>query len=278
LLDIGGHRFGFPGLEPPSQKGRLAAFGRLIKKEYFVLEAFSPSFDDGVLQRMHFPKEIISLEALKDFAKMIAQVIDFRSRFTATHSSGVAAVALELSSLAGFSERECKHMEIAGFLHDLGKLAVPNSILEKNGALNEEETCFVRKHTYYTYTILSRIQGLEHIASWAAYHHERQDGNGYPFHVKGRDFSKLARIMAVADIVTALTEDRPYRLGMREEKVIGILSSMTESGGIDKDIVKLAKENFYRINDVRIKAQQEAREEYEDFHGAGMLDYSGIAV
>ena len=244
----------------------FTALNRLAKKEYFVLESFYPSFSRGMLKKMRFPQEVITLEALKDFAKIIAQVIDFRSRFTATHSSGVAAVALELSMISEFSERECKQMEIAGFLHDLGKLAVPNGILEKNGALDETEISFIRKHPYHTYNILSKIQGLEHIAAWAAYHHERQDGNGYPFHVKGRDFPRLARIMTVADILTALTEDRPYRLGMSEEMVLDVLADMAESGGIDKNIVELAKKNFSRINEKRIKAQKEARKEYDNFH------------
>ncbi|MCL2068062.1 MAG: HD domain-containing protein [Treponema sp.] len=244
----------------------FAAFERLVNLEYVWVDTFSKSFDTIMLRKVRFSKEILDLEMFKSFAKVIAQIIDFKSRFTATHSSGVAAVARELCVISGFSERECRLMEIAGLLHDLGKLSVSNGILEKNGRLTEEEFNVIRKHTYYTYAILSRVTGMEHIAEWAAYHHERQDGNGYPFHVKGEDFSKLARIMAVADVITALTEDRPYRPGMNLKNAAETLVAMSENGGIDRNIVDMAINNFSCINDVRLKSQQEALKEYNNFH------------
>ena len=254
------------------------AFIRASKLEYVWVEAFSSSLNAVMLKRVRFPKEIIDLETLRSFAKVIAQIIDFRSRFTATHSRGVAAVAQELTAISGFSERECKLMEIAGLLHDLGKLAVPNSILEKKGKLDDEEFFSIKAHTYYTFAILSKINGMENIAAWAAYHHERQDGTGYPFHVKGENFSKFARIMVVADVVTALTEDRPYRAGMGMEKASEVLSSMVDNGGIDKNIVDLANKNFFRINDVRIKAQEEAQNEYEAFHSTCERSFANAAL
>ena len=244
----------------------LMAFSRLTTLEYFWVEAFSPGFSAGILQKALVSKNITGIETLRDFARVIAQIIDFRSRFTATHSSGVAAVAMELAAISGFSENECKLIEIAGFLHDLGKLSVSNDILEKNGTLNDAEYNSIRKHPYYTYAVLKRINSLGDIAGWAAYHHERQDGDGYPFHVKGEDFLKPARIMAVADILTALTEDRPYRQGMCREQTAKILVNMAESGAIDMSIVEMANKNFLRINDTRTKAQQEARNEYVLFH------------
>jgi len=244
----------------------LTAFNQISKMEYFWIEACSIKTDNVLPERIQFHKKVIDLKTLRDLAKVISQIVDFRSRFTSSHSSGVAAVALEIATISGFSQRECKLIEIAGFLHDLGKLAVSNTILEKNGKLNHEEFNEMRKHTYYTYSVLRKIKGFENIASWAAYHHERIDGNGYPFHVKGEDFSKLARVMAVADIVTAITEDRPYRVGMECEKAIEILSDMVKNGGIDDGIVELVKNNFSRINDVRIKAQQEATQEYNNFY------------
>jgi HD-GYP domain-containing protein (c-di-GMP phosphodiesterase class II) len=243
----------------------LAAFSRLDHIEAFWIEALAPSLDVMMSKNVYFSKEIIGLGTLRQFAKIFAHLIDFRSRFTATHSSGVAAVASELAIIDGFSAHECQLMEIAGFLHDLGKLTVPSTILEKNGALDAAEVHCIKKHTYYTYAVLSKITGLEHIATWAAYHHERLSGNGYPFHVKDEDFSKLARIMAVADVMTALTEDRPYRLGMKREKAVKTLLAMAESGGLDKNIVELANKHFSRINEVRISAQLKAQKEYKAF-------------
>ena len=243
----------------------FSALGRLTKQECFWFEVFLPSSDTSVLKSTLFSKRIIGLDILQNFAKLIARIIDFKSRFTVTHSSGVAAVARELSALLGFSERECKLMEIAGLLHDLGKLAVPNEILEKNGKLSSEEFNVIKKHTFYTYDILSKITGMEEIAAWAAYHHERQDGNGYPFHVKGEHFSKLARVMAVADVFTALTEDRPYRRGMDKKETMDILFDLGDYGGIDKSVVNVAYHNYLQINEIRINAQKEERNNYAIF-------------
>ena len=244
----------------------FSAFERLAKKEYFWIEALSSSPYCDRLHKAWSLGEITELAMLRDFAQVIAHIIDFRSRFTATHSNGVAAVAKKLSTVAGFSERECELMEVAGYLHDLGKLAVPNEILEKEGSLTSTELNVILKHTYYTYAVLSKINGMEDIAVWAAYHHERPDGSGYPFYVKGGDFSKLSRIMAVADIVTALTEDRPYRLGMDQEEAMNVLQSMASRGRIDKSVAEMVSNNFASINEVRLQAQQEARKKYDAFH------------
>jgi len=244
----------------------FAALERLSKMEYFWIELSSSMMPTNIFSRVNFSKELVDLETLRLFAKITAQIIDFRSRFTATHSSGVAAVAKEISSLSGFSERECKMIEIAGFLHDLGKLSVPNEILEKTGVLNMTEMNILRKHSYYTYVILSGIRGLEHIATWAAHHHERLDGNGYPFHIKGPDFSKLSRIMAVADVITAVTENRPYRIGMNRRKAEAVLRDMVNDNALDKNVVALARDSFLHINDVRIQAQQVALDDYQNFH------------
>ena len=252
----------------------LIAFNRLTNMEYVWIETFSPAFSATTLKEMLFSREIIDLETLRCFAKVIAQIIDFRNRFTATHSSGVAAVALRLAIVAGLTERECRLMEITGFLHDLGKIGVSNNILEKKGPLNDEELNVVKKHSYYTYAVLSKISGLEQIAAWAAYHHERHDGTGYPFHVKGKDFSRLARIIAVADVMTALTENRPYRTGMDRERATKTLSHMAESGGIDKSIVRLANVNYSYINNARIKAQRQAHREYEAFYNTSFDNQS----
>jgi len=244
----------------------LNAFYRISGLEYFQAETFSPSHSERVLQKVLLSKKIIGEDALKNFARVVAHIIDFRSKFTAAHSSGVAAIARELTAILGFSERECKLMEIAGLLHDFGKLAIPNNILEKNDGLNNEEYDSIKKHTYYTHAALSRIGGLEDIASWAAFHHERQDGNGYFFRIKGKEFSKLARIMAVSDVFSALTEDRPYRPGMNRMDTTTTLADMAINGGIDKNITWQTIENFNRINNARAIAQQEARSEYANFH------------
>jgi HD-GYP domain-containing protein (c-di-GMP phosphodiesterase class II) len=241
------------------------ALKRLAKVEYIWIETYSPYLNDTLRKRMGTSKRAVDLNGLRDFAKLIASFIDYRSPFTSSHSSGVAAVATELTELSGFSERECKLMEIAGYLHDIGKLAVPNDILEKKGALNEEEVRLMRKHTYYTYVILNRVRGLEHISTWAAYHHERLDGNGYPFHVAGENISKLDRVMAVADVFTAITEDRPYRAGMTKDNAMKVLNNMVAGHAIDPMIVDIVRDNYEQINELRIKAQTDTIAKHKEF-------------
>ena len=243
----------------------VEAFLLLAEREHFWLDARSSDVDRLLAPRIQPMRRVMGFDMLLSFAKMMAQMIDFRSRFTATHSSGVAAVALDLTGLFEFSPRECRLMEISGYLHDLGKLAVPNEILDKPGKLGYEDVNVMRKHTYHTYQVLSRIRGLEDVTRWAAYHHERLDGRGYPFHIGAEDFTKLARIMAVADIFTAITEDRPYRVGMERDSAMKVLNSMAAQNGIDGEVVKMVAANYDRINQKRALAQGAALDEYNKF-------------
>ncbi|MCL2631754.1 MAG: HD domain-containing protein [Coriobacteriia bacterium] len=242
------------------------ALKSLVGQTYFWFEVVSPSISSVIQRNVQFARKTIHTETFRDFARLLAQIIDFRSPFTATHSSGVASVAQKLAQLVGFSDYDCERIEIAGFLHDLGKLAVPSRILEKNGKLTVEEFNIVKKHAYYTHSILSSISGLGQIASWASYHHERLDGSGYPFHVSGDEFLLPAQIMATADIFTACLEDRPYRAGMNRDRTIAILTSLADNGTLNAEIVDKACENFSTINGVRIRAQQEASLEYQAFY------------
>lgn len=189
-------------------------------------------------------------------------MIDFRSKFTYSHSSGVAASSKMLAKIMGFSEKDCTIMELAGYVHDLGKIAVPIEILEKQGKLTEKEYDIVKIHPYYTDKILKKVKAFDTIREWGALHHERLDGNGYPFHLKGDQISLGSRIMAVADIFTALKEDRSYRKGMDRKKAIGIIEDMSGSA-LDKNVVKKLKDNYDIVNNERIKAQNITREEYK---------------
>ncbi|MBA1336601.1 MAG: hypothetical protein HPY66_3036 [Firmicutes bacterium] len=240
------------------------AFEQISKREYFWLEVTSPLLETILTQRVSFPAVSLDIDELIDLARLFSKVIDFRSNFTATHSSGVAAVCEKLAELSGFSVLECKMMRIAGYLHDLGKIAVPEDILNKPGALTEQEFDVIRKHTYFTYQILSKVSGLEQITTWASFHHEQLDGSGYPFHLEGEDLPIFSRILAVADIFTALTEDRPYREGMAYGSVLEILHDKAARLKLDPNIVSILENNFDEINLIRKAAQADSANEYKD--------------
>jgi HD-GYP domain-containing protein (c-di-GMP phosphodiesterase class II) len=186
---------------------------------------------------------------------IFAYIIDFRNPFTAEHSTGVAAVARALAAYMGFSDTECKMIYVAGHLHDLGKLTVSEIILNKPDSLNKEEISVMRSHTYHTYRILQKVKGLETINEWASYHHEKLNGKGYPFHLAAKDLSTGSRIMAVADIFTAIMEDRPYRRGMPAAKAKSLLQSMVDNGSICKEVVAVTDAHFDQVNEIRKNAQ-----------------------
>lgn len=239
------------------------AFKDAARREEFWLDLTSPRLYSLLLHYGPFKKIDIDFANIFSFADLFRIIIDFRSHFTATHSSGIAASAVALASLFGFTEAELKLMEVAGYLHDLGKLVVPNSILEKPGKLDPDEFAVMRQHTYFTYMILNTIDGLEQVAEWAAYHHEKLDGSGYPFHLSAKDIPLGSRILAIADIFTALAEDRPYRKGMEKSGIENILYDMANDGKLDKRVAKTLFDNYDEIIVPMREKQAAAMEFYE---------------
>lgn len=242
----------------------VTALERLAEKEFFWLDLCSSGVGNLLRRRVAQESIIVNLASLLDLARIFSRIIDFRSRFTATHSSGVAASAEALARLIGFSEHECTMMKIAGFLHDLGKLAVPTEILEKPAPLSSSERDLIRCHTFHTFRTLENIHDFAQINAWASFHHECLDGSGYPFHLTRDELSLGSRIMAVADVFTAITEDRPYRSGMTNEQALATIGEMVERQALDPLVVDVLRANFTMINAVRMEAQAASIREYSE--------------
>lgn len=208
---------------------------------------------------------LIPHDQLVDFSQLFSRIIDFRSRHTATHSQGVAETAVQLATLAGLDASEQQRLRLAGNLHDLGKMAVPVAILDKPAQLTDEEYNIIKGHTLVCEEVLSSIPGLEDVTDWAAQHHERIDGKGYPHGLSGSDLSLGSRIMAVADVYTAITEDRPYRAGMSRNEAHDTLITMAKGKLIDADLVDLAISHYEQIDTMRRKVQSRAYAEFKQF-------------
>lgn len=177
-----------------------------------------------------------SVSELKQLAMIFSRIVDAKSPFTAEHSQGVARLARFIAERLGISQDHCDKIEIAGLLHDIGKLRVPDAILDKPGKLDERERRLMNTHSFETYQILRMIPGFEEITPWAAYHHEEPGGDGYPFHIKGDQMSIEARILRVADIFQAMVQDRPYRAGLSAAQVLQFMSELVDQGKIDGNI------------------------------------------
>lgn len=241
----------------------VSYFIDVSKREDFWLDLVSSRLQSILLYHGPFHNRSVNLNDILLISNLYRDLIDFKSPYTATHTSGVAECASKLSELFGFAEVDIKHMKIAGNFHDIGKLLIPNSIIEKPGRLTAHEFAVMRCHSYYTYHTLDSSGGLHRIAEWAALHHERLDGSGYPFHYKGNEINTGARIMAVADKFTALLEDRPYRKGMDRNQIYQIIKSKADNKLLDKKIVDLLFDNFNEIYSHVKENQAAAKHSYD---------------
>ena len=160
---------------------------------------------------------------LDRIARAFALVVDAKSAFTYDHSDRVAAISESIAAHMGVSASERIRLRRAALLHDIGKLSVPNRILDKPGKLDADEWEVVKRHPYFTHEILARVPVFSEFAYDASCHHERIDGRGYHRGVPGDGLSVAARIMATADIFDALSAARPYRDAMPLDQVLSII-------------------------------------------------------
>jgi len=158
-------------------------------------------------------------------AEAFARVVDAKSPFTSRHSERVAETAVGIASVLGLGPGERRDLRRAGLLHGLGKLGVPNSVLDKPGRLTPAEWELIRRHPAHTAEVLAHVECLRPIAGTAASHHERLDGSGYHRGLEAGSLPLPARILAVADVYDALAHDRPYHAAMPLERVFEILDA-----------------------------------------------------
>ena len=232
------------------QKGLLfddecvEAFFEMISKETFVsLE--DGSFESKLWEIVLRKKQMFDWNTCKNIADFFADIVDYKSPFTSRHSIGVAEKAAQFAKYIGYDVSDIEKMYLAGALHDIGKMAVGNEILEKPDKLTDEEFDKMKNHVGYTYLILSQVDGFEDIRDWAALHHEKLNGKGYPFGKTADELNEQERIMACVDIYQALTEERPYKKGMSHEKTCDILDEMAEKGFVDADISRKMRDCFH---------------------------------
>ena len=220
----------------------VEVFLAVSRNEAFWI-CMDPNHLPDFLQKHQDRTEMISVDpdGLKSIASLFAQIVDAKSRYTAEHSCGVASLSRHLAEKCRLPQSVCSMIEVAGLLHDLGKLQVPDEILEQKGELDMVDLAVMRHHSYVTYSILKKIKGLEEVSLWAANHHEKLDGSGYPFRKTAKDLSLESRIIIIADIFQALAQTRPYRASQSLGAIVDFLRKGSKNGQLDGNLVSLVE-------------------------------------
>lgn len=237
-------------------------FLQLADRESFWLDAVSNAADLSIDCSTTAWNIDLDMALLRDLSDLFRMIIDFRSPLTATHSNDVAYLSAAIGRFFGFSEHEAETLHIAGNLHDLGKLAVPVHVIEKSGPLSGDDAFIMRSHSFHTYRILKMIGGLDDVNIAAALHHECLDGTGYPFRYTEEALPLVSRIVAVADVLSALTENRSYRTAMEYDSALKVLHTMAKDRKLDRQIVALVGRHRDDLLDVRNAADDEGLREF----------------
>lgn len=242
------------------------AFEQVCGQEQFWSDVqymdFSPLFDK--LEKSH--SFSFSIDDAMAIAETWAKVIDFRSEYTLTHSYTVANVADLLASYIGFSQQKRDLLMLAGYLHDIGKLAIDPRIIEKKGTLTIFEENQLKKHVYYTEQMLyplSKIEYFQQAVMWAERPHERGDGSGYPFSLTENSLDDGCKILAFADSICALMEKRANRNALSIDATFRQLNRES-ADNISRDIFNKIEPHKAEIQDLILSCHEIVRDEYNE--------------
>lgn len=213
-------------------------FNTLANHTSFWLDLQSANLENLLIKQLPTFEIDISLDELVEISAVFRNIVDSNSEFTSNHSSGLSQKMERMAKYYGYDDEKTKKLVIAANLHDLGKLAVSNTILNKNSSLTEEEYKIIKSHTYYTRQALEKVEGFTDIVNWASNHHEKLDGSGYPYGLSAKDLDFESRLMGCLDIYQALTENRPYKKSLNHKDSMDILFHEANQGLIDEKIVK----------------------------------------
>jgi HD-GYP domain-containing protein (c-di-GMP phosphodiesterase class II) len=187
------------------------------------------------LQRLLDNQEQAYVQVLQSLAK----ALEAKDPYTAGHSGRVAKFSMRLGKYLGLTKEELSILKQGAFMHDLGKIAIPDQILNKPESLTDEEFEIMRSHPKKTSDIMKPLRHYKQHREIAAWHHERWDGKGYPDGLKGEQIPLLARIVSIADAWDAMTGDRVYRKGMSAETALGVFEGERDSGQWDPELIGL---------------------------------------
>jgi len=184
----------------------------------------------------------LATERLEDATQVIfalANAVEAKDAYTEGHTERVGALAVEAGRLAGLDEETCEALRQGGVLHDIGKIGIPNEIINKAGRLTDKERIVMNKHPIIGERICEPLKSLRHLLPIIRWHHEKLDGSGYPDGIKGKAFPVPAQILQLADIYDAITTDRPYHRARTRANAVEFLHGEAKKGWRDHELVRL---------------------------------------
>jgi putative two-component system response regulator len=209
----------------------------------FLIKPLQPTVVRARIRAMLRNKALVdSLEEAETILFALAQSVEHRDKYTGLHCERLASYSIALGQALGLSRQQQLALYRGGYLHDIGKISIPDAILFKRGLLTDEEWQAMRLHTIRGEDICRPMKTLAPVLPIIRSHHERWDGTGYPDGLRGEDIPLLARIMQVADIYDALTTARPYKPAFSHQHAIEIMLDEARRGWRDPDLVPLFAE------------------------------------
>ncbi len=216
-------------------------------------------------------------------AAAMVVLLDSKDEYTAQHSAAVAMYCRDIATALELPEHEADALHLAGLLHDLGKVGVPDAVLRKTTVLDDEDWVSIREHPEKGAEVLSHLVAYQEVADIVRYHHERLDGSGYPSGIHGESIPELSRILAVADSYHAMTSDRPYhaaRSSFEALKELRLIAGHTLDTRYVEALARVLRDKDLAYRD---GSSTDFRGEYElgrinlRLRGQGLTDVSGLA-
>jgi putative two-component system response regulator len=209
----------------------------------FLIRPIKPSLVRVRVRTLLRNKALIdSLEEAESILFALAQAVEQRDRYTGLHCERLAAYGMALARAIGLPKTDLQSLFRGGYLHDIGKISIPDNILFKRGLLTDQEWVTMRQHTVRGEEICRTMKSLAPVLPIIRSHHERWDGTGYPDGLRGEEIPLLARVIQVADIYDALTTARPYKPAFTHERAISIMLEEAQRGWRDPELVPLFAE------------------------------------
>ncbi|MEW6250088.1 MAG: HD domain-containing phosphohydrolase [Planctomycetota bacterium] len=222
---------------PPEHVALQEAVLQADADDCFSASAGAAEIRTRLAGALRLKKAAESLEDATAVLTSLANAIEGRDAYTRGHVERVAAYSVSVGRRLGLGDEDLHTLRIGSVIHDIGKVAVPDQILNKPGPLTAEEIVIIRRHPVVGYDVLQPLRTLRNALPIVRWHHERPNGRGYPDGIGGKDLPLLPRLVAVTDVFDALTTARPYRPPLRPEQYRSILDRSVAEGDLDREIV-----------------------------------------